>query len=72
MIFIMRSLAYLFASAMACVGIFFTYKNEVNEYLKIFKIIFLILAAIVFIVFSIQDLINFIKNRKWIKRLFVK
>lgn len=64
MIFIMRSLAYLFASAMACVGIFFTYKNEVNEYLKIFKIIFLILAVIVFIVFSIQDLINFIKNRK--------
>lgn len=64
MIFIMRSLAYLFASAMACVGFFFTYKNEVNGYLKIFKIIFLILAVIVFSVFSIQDLINFIKNRK--------
>ena len=64
MIFIMKSFAYLFAAVMACVGIFFTYKNELNEYLRIFKIIFLILAAIVFIVFSIQDLINFIRNSK--------
>lgn len=64
MIFIMRSFAYLFISAMACVGIFFTYKNELNGYLKIFKIVFLILVAIVFIVFSVQDLKKIIKNRK--------
>jgi len=64
MIFIMRSFAYFFAFIMSCVGIFFTYKNETNGYLKIFKILFLVLAAIVFIVFCIQDFINFIKTMK--------
>lgn len=64
MIFIIKSFIHLFVSVMACVGIFFTYKNELNEYLKMFKIIFLILAAIVFTVFSIQYFIDFIKTMK--------
>ena len=51
MLFIIRSLIYLFASVMCVVGIFFTYQDADNEYFKIFKLLVLILAVIVFIVF---------------------
>ena len=61
MLFIIRSLIYLFASVMCIVGIFFTYQDADNECFKIFKLLVLILGGIVFIVFSLQDFIDFIK-----------
>jgi len=61
MLFIIRSLIYLFVSVMCIVGIFFTYQDADNECFKIFKLLVLILGGIVFIVFSLQDFIDFIK-----------
>ena len=62
MLFIIRSLIYLFASVMCVVGIFFTYQDADNEYFKIFKLLVLILGVIVFIVFFASGFHRFYKD----------
>ena len=64
MIFLIKAILFLFSAAMAGVGIFFTSRGEENEYIRVFKILFLVFAAIVFIVVAIKELRNFLDSAK--------
>lgn len=46
---------------MASLGIFYIYKDETNLYLKIIKILILIIAILIFLLRSFNEIKNFIK-----------